>query len=466
MSTPQMQPLPPPLPRRRSIFSGLLLTGLGIFFLAANLRRDWTLWEQFFYWWPLILILWGVARLFDVAAARRAGQAAPRTLSGGEFFLVLFLILLAIGTGAVGKLRNNPDLPWGELPWGDRYEFTEELSRSGVPDGSTVALDVRRGDIVVRQTDGDQLLISVRKHVDAPSKEYAENWAREATLELAESGGRYELRLAGRQDTGPRVTAGPRRSVRTDLDVALPRGASLRVGPLTGSLTVSGLAGSLTVESQSGTAELRDVRGGVEIEKRRGELRLENSRGPVRVTGRGGLVDIANVAGDLHIEGSYSGPVRVRNATGAVRYTSGRTTLSTANVAGRLELDRGRLELVDAAGDLALDTRSYDMLLENLTGAVQVENRDAGNIDLRLARAPRQPITIRNEKGHIELAVPGNASFSISASARNGRIFAEFTGLKPVEQGQRSELTGQVGRGGPAIRLETSIGDIRIRPGS
>jgi DUF4097 and DUF4098 domain-containing protein YvlB len=465
MSTPDRS-MPSRAPRRRSIFSGLLLTGLGVFFLAANLRRDWALWEQFFYWWPLILILWGVARLFDVAAARRVGQAPPRTLSGGEFFLVLFLILLAIGTGAVGKLRNNPDLPWGELPWGERYEFTQEVSRTGVPAGSTIALDVRRGDITVHQTDGDQLLISVRKYVDAPSKEYAERWASESDLELAESAGRYELRPATGSSDHPRVTVGFRRSVRTDLDVALPRGASLRVGAVSGNLNVSGLAGSLSVENQSGSAEIRDVGGAIEIEKRRGELRVENARGSVRVTGRGGLIEIANVTGDLHIEGSYSGPVRVRNAAGAVRYVSERTNLSTANVTGRLELDRGRLELVDAAGDLTLNTRSYDMLLENLTGSILVENRNTGNIDLRLARGPRQPITVRNEKGHVELAVPGNAAFSLSASARNGRIYTEFTGINPVEDGQRSELTGQVGRGGPAVRLETSIGDIRIRPGS
>jgi hypothetical protein len=84
-----MQPAPA---RRRSIFGGLLLTLLGTYFLLANLLPELNLWSAFWRYWPALLILWGVARLVDYRSARRAGQAPPRTLTAGEFVLVLLLI--------------------------------------------------------------------------------------------------------------------------------------------------------------------------------------------------------------------------------------------------------------------------------------------------------------------------------------------------------------------------------------
>src|SRR3989475_9797636 len=87
-------------PRRRSIFTGVVLIVLGLIFLAQNFRGEFGFWRLFSKWWPLLLILWGVAKLIDRLAAQRSGEGAPPTITGGEAFLLTRLILLGLRGGA------------------------------------------------------------------------------------------------------------------------------------------------------------------------------------------------------------------------------------------------------------------------------------------------------------------------------------------------------------------------------
>src|SRR2546422_10420393 len=75
-------------PRRRSIFTGVVLIVLGLIFLAQNFRGEFGFWRLFSKWWPLLLILWGVAKLIDRLAAQRSGEGAPPTITGGGILLV------------------------------------------------------------------------------------------------------------------------------------------------------------------------------------------------------------------------------------------------------------------------------------------------------------------------------------------------------------------------------------------
>src|SRR5260370_42555131 len=87
-------------PRRRSIFTGVVLIVLGLIFLAQNFRGEFGFWRFFSKWWPLLLILWGVAKLIDRLAAQRSGEDAPRTITGGGGFFFTCLLLFGRGVGA------------------------------------------------------------------------------------------------------------------------------------------------------------------------------------------------------------------------------------------------------------------------------------------------------------------------------------------------------------------------------
>jgi len=49
--------------QRSSIFSGLLLIVLGVLFLLARFHPDLRIWHLFWHFWPVLIILWGIAKL-------------------------------------------------------------------------------------------------------------------------------------------------------------------------------------------------------------------------------------------------------------------------------------------------------------------------------------------------------------------------------------------------------------------
>ena len=93
--------------RRRSIFSGLLLVVIGALFLWHNFQGGFEIWRVIERWWPVVLILWGLAKLYDYWAAKQSGEAPPRTMAGGEVMLVLFVFFLAGTAGTEMRQRSR-----------------------------------------------------------------------------------------------------------------------------------------------------------------------------------------------------------------------------------------------------------------------------------------------------------------------------------------------------------------------
>ncbi len=58
-------------PRRRPLFSGLLLILIGLLLLAHQFRPEFRVWQLFATYWPVLLIIWGLSKMFDYFAARR-----------------------------------------------------------------------------------------------------------------------------------------------------------------------------------------------------------------------------------------------------------------------------------------------------------------------------------------------------------------------------------------------------------
>ena len=62
---------------RHSIFGGLVLVLLGTLFLIQNFYPVFELWNVFLRWWPLLLIVLGIARLIDYLLEHRSSADAP-----------------------------------------------------------------------------------------------------------------------------------------------------------------------------------------------------------------------------------------------------------------------------------------------------------------------------------------------------------------------------------------------------
>lgn len=88
-------------PRRSSLVFAMCLIAFGIFFLILNLRPELDLGFYVYRYWPIILIVLGVATLLD---RMRAGTQTGRDSGWIVGLVVFFLILAAV---AAGPLRHH-----------------------------------------------------------------------------------------------------------------------------------------------------------------------------------------------------------------------------------------------------------------------------------------------------------------------------------------------------------------------
>ncbi|MGH9710310.1 MAG: LiaI-LiaF-like domain-containing protein, partial [Candidatus Acidiferrales bacterium] len=114
--------------QRRSIFGGLILILIGVIFLLYEYHPEMEIGRLFTHYWPLLLILWGVARHFDHLLATRSGEARPPGISGGEIGLIILLLLVVASiAGFDWARRTNPGIDFG---LGDMFEHPYDWSSS------------------------------------------------------------------------------------------------------------------------------------------------------------------------------------------------------------------------------------------------------------------------------------------------------------------------------------------------
>jgi hypothetical protein len=441
-------------PRRRSIFGGFLLILLGTLFLLNNFLPEFHGWELFGKWWPVILIVWGLAKLFDFFAVRRTGEIPPRTLTGGDIGLLILLLMFAGFFSGVTWIRSHGEEIDIHFPWDRSYTFDEEVTKAARA-GATIRVRTDRGNISVHPEETPEIRVLVKKEVLSGGERDAARRAAQVTLEIVETGDGYEVR--------PKQLGEGGRGVRLNLEVHLPKQSTIEARTDRGEIQVSGVAGGVTAVTRSGSVELRDIGGETRIEMRGGDGRVLGARGAVRLTGRGSQIEIADVEGETTIEGEFSGPIRVRNSKQGARFKSSRTDLTVGPLPGRLELAGGNLEIFDCPSNVSVVTRNKDIVMENVMGRVSIENR-RGDVVLRMQQPPKEAITVTNEAASIELLLPAKSGFAVSASSRGGNIQNSFDdpGLKMTESENISRLEGTFGRG-PQIQLQTTYGDIRLR---
>lgn len=444
-------------PKRRPIFSGLILILLGCLLLAQNFRPELRVWEVFRDYWPVLLIIWGLAKMFDYFAARRTGDPSPPAFTGGEFFLLLLLFAFGGALSFVDWAGKNTDMDfeWGPGP---RYSFSEEMIQKNVKPAASIMISTDYGDITVLPEETPEIRVVALKSVGGiGSESHAKERADQVKVEIREDAGNYTVRPLDSK-SGRRVSV--------DLEVHVPKQAGLDARTSRGNIKIAGLAGAVSADSRRGDVDIRDAGKDVTAEIRSGSLQISNVKGSVRVHGRGSDIEVSDVEGDASIEGEFSGPIRVKNVAMSMHFLSQRTDLTIGSLAGRMEMDSGDLRIFDAGGSVVLNTSHKDVRMDNVGGRIRIDNKK-GDVELRLKNAPKDEIEVNNESARIDLTLPANSAFEIVASSRNGDIDTSFedAALKKSDESNTAKLEGKIGTRGPQIRLKTTYGTVSLRKG-
>jgi DUF4097 and DUF4098 domain-containing protein YvlB len=424
--------------------------------LLLHQYRGFDIFHLFWHWWPLMLIFWGLIKLFERTAASRSGDPGSARVTAGEVFLVVGLLALLGIVVAVdyGKQHLPGDVV--DFGRGDKFDFDLEVAPKEIPADARITIRNGRGDISVHSSDERQIRVAGKKNAKGWSETEARKLADRASVEIVPIGDGYEIHPAGTGDS----------RLSLDLEVTVPKKALLTIRNEKGDVTVSDMATPVTIISGTGDIEVRNTTGDVSIDTHKGDIKVSDTNGNVKIAGHGGEVNVSSATGGLTLDGEFFGPITADKVAKGVRFISQRTDLTLTQLPGRLEAGSGNLEITDAPGNLNLRTNRYDVIIENAGGKVKVDNRD-GNVELRFSSLPKEDIEVTNAAAGITLTLPGSASFDILANCHscddiNSEFSADTLKKTSTESGDY-HLEGRYGSGrGPKITLKTSYGSMSL----
>lgn len=445
-------------PRRGSIFPGLLLIVIGVLFLLDRFDPAFGLGHLIRLYWPVLIIIWGVAKLIDHFAAQRAGEPRAALLSGGEAALMIFLAFVFAGFIFRDWIReHNADIDIDLPLFHESYSQTRELPPLSLPAGAHIVIDTERGDVSVRATDASDLRITAKQSARAASQSASDEQTRKVEVVVDQNGNTYHVHSVKRGQVWSPVT--------TDLNVDLPKSASVEISTGHGDVDVAGtINGDIVVRSASGDIKIEKAGADVSVVSQRGDVRIAEVAGNAKLSGRGDDVDISNVTGDATIEGAFVGSIRASNIARTFHCASPWSDLTVTQLTGRLEADSGDITLTGANGSVKLTTRNKDINVKNVAGRIEITNTH-GDVKVTYSGPPREDLNVTNASGDMDVTLPAGSNFSVSAVSNSGEVASDFSSasLKALNENSRGEIMGQYGGPGPKLTISTSYGTIHLR---
>jgi hypothetical protein len=444
--------------RRGSFVLPLILIAVGALILAHNLGYDLSLVEMAAVYWPFLLIAWGGLRLFEILVAAGRSQPLPRSgVSGGEWVLVILICIIGSGTHYAREQWPRTRITMHGLEvFGEAFDFPVS-GRHEAGAAPRVFIENLRGNVRVVGGDTHEVTVEGRTTVRAFDAEEAEEANRESPLEIVEQGDQIVIRT-----NHERVEGSSR--VATDLEITVPKGASVESRGRSGDFDIANLDGNVTIESENAGVRLTEIGGDARVDLRRSDIiRIVNLEGTVDLSGRGRDVELERIAGQVTIRGSYSGELTLRELARPLVFESRRTNLRVERTPGRIRMALGDLTAENLVGPVTLTTSSRDVHITSFTGPLSLDI-DHGDVELRPETADPDPINVELRAGDIVLAMPEGADFAIDATTERGEAINEYGGRVSIESidDKGARMSGPPGASAN-VTLKTDRGDIVLR---
>jgi len=453
-ASPMMRP-----PRYRRSFAGpVVLIIVGIFFLLSNMGIiSWdNFWRWFSLYWPVLLIVWGLIKLVEYQQASRSGERA-RGIGAGGVLLIVFVVICGLSAREAYHWNWSgicEDSDFQGVPWcGHTYNFTDDLQQA-FPVGGNLHVTNEHGAINITDSTDNQIHVSVHKRINAESQEQADEWNGKTKPQINTNGQVVTL------DANNEVSGN--RRVNSDLDIALPRKASVVLSTRHGDINIMGREGSADITSHNGEVSVTDLTGNASINLDESSARLSQIGSDVIIQGHAKEVSIEDVKGTLRLEGDFMESVKLSRVAKAVNFKSSRTDMSFSRLDGDLDLESGDFEASNVVGPLNLSTRSKDIRINGVSSNVQIRNQN-GPVEVEVSKLGN--VEIQNDRADIRIFIPEKSSFQLEAQARNGEIESDFNDVKIDSGDNRSTANGIVNGGTSHIVLNNEHGSIEIRKG-
>ena len=458
MSPPPVAPLPP---RRHRSFAGpFVLIIVGTVFLLGTMHvlSVGKLAHLFANYWPVLLILWGVIKLIEHMQAQREGTRSSGIGAGGVVLVVMIVVFGLIATQLErvnwSGMRDNfnfDDNDFSNLFEGNTYNYNDNLEQD-FPAGASLKVIDAHGAISVHPSNDNKITVVVRKRIAAENQNDADKYNGETKPTITSIGGLVTV--------DAKTEAAGDHPVESDLDISVPKKASVTIDSRRGDVSVSGRDAAVNVSTQHSDTVVEDVTGNVKVSQEKGSVRVEQVNGDVHVEGRVNELAVSDVKGSVQLDGEFQESVKLQRIAKTVTFKSSRTDMEFSRIDGELNLDSDELHAGDITGPLRLTTRSKNIRLDGLSGDVRVQD-DNGAVELLMRTVGNMQIDNRN--GDIQLSLPDKAGFRLDARTRDGEIQSDFAELKVSNEEHESKANGSVGNGSSHIVLNNEHDNIEIR---
>jgi DUF4097 and DUF4098 domain-containing protein YvlB len=441
---------------RGSILTGLLLIVFGVLLLIDRFDPSFRLGHWIRIYWPVLIILWGIAKLVDYLAFSPQSGVRPPLLSGGEAALLILLAFVLSGFAFRDWVRSHhPEFEVALPPFHQSYTEEQELPPQPIPSGAHVILEIPRGDLSIHAAADNFLRVHATESAWALTKPAADEQMRNVHLAFESEGNTYRLRPAYPEEGSSHMGI--------DLDVAVPKTVSIEASTRHGDIEIAGITGSVVARSGSGDISIQGAGSDVVVDLEKGDAKITEISGNVKLTGRGDDVDLRDISGDATIEGAFVGTLEAANVAKTLHWVSPWGDLTVAQLSGHLEADSGDIEISGASGPAKLVTHNKDIRVTNVLGRIEIVNTH-GDVKVRYGTPPRDDLNVTNDAGDAEVTLPAGSSFRVSAISKSGEVKNEFgsPSLNTSNENDQGQITGQIGTSGPMITIVTSYGTIYL----
>lgn len=445
--------------RRRSLAGPVVLIAIGVLFLLGNFHV--LTWRALgHYWaryWPVLIILWGIVKLVEHWQDNRDGMPGRGIGVGGVFLLIFVIIFgLAATTGervnwnAIGN-EMDMDSDFAGL-FGNSYTFTNTVEQPFNP-GDTLRVVDDRGAVTINTWDDAKIKVVVSKRVMADNEEESRKVDSQTQPQLSRTDTLITLNAN---------TAGAgNQPVKTDLEIYIPRKASVDVSSRRGDVAVATRTGDVKLSTVRGDVTAKAIEGNVTVDLRRGSVRANDIKGDINIDGRIDDTNLSDISGKARLTGDYFGQMTLANIAKGVSFHTSRTDMELAALPGELNMESGDLRAKNVQGPMSVSTRSKDIHLEDISGDLRIENSN-GMVEYHAGNKLGH-VEINNQHGDLQVTLPPHAGFQLEAQARRGDIATDFPSIQVEADRQDHRATGTVGSGGPQLRLTNVGGDVEVR---
>jgi DUF4097 and DUF4098 domain-containing protein YvlB len=214
------------------------------------------------------------------------------------------------------------------------------------------------------------------------------------------------------------------RNLAVSYTIEVPRETEVSATVVSGSQTIYGVRGPVKVVTVSGSIHVEQIDHYAQLSTVSGSIDAKDMGDDVRASSVSGRVTASNVKGDVNIN-VLSGATQVAKLGGRVEATTG----------------SGSIEIQGAKSDVKIHAASGGVIVQGDPGTNSYWN-------------------LSTVSGAVQLGVPQNANFHLSAEAVSGEIRADIPIV--IEEQSKHSLRARMGDGGGRVEVRTVSGEIHL----